>query len=445
MNAAQKKDSPPIVDLKKLLQLFDLKSDTDEVGTLEFIRANVDFRSANAWTLAFAILIASIGLNTNSTAVIIGAMLISPLMGPIVGAGLGLGINDSGLVKRSLNNLFFAVLISVLASFIYFSLSPFTEAQSELLARTRPTVFDALIAIFGGAAGIVALSRKEKSNAIPGVAIATALMPPLCTAGYALSQGKFLFFLGAFYLFLINSVYICLATFIFVRYLGFQKVAIQDFRERQRVRKWILGTSILVIIPGIFSAWWIFQEESFRKRANDFVLKEFQQQDSFVVEKEIVYHWQNPKIRIHLLGEALSEERRSLIRESLSRYGLSDGVLEIRQSPLAEKIEQRIKSGLISEADRSQQANLQNALLELQLGHYRQVIKLSDEVSSELRALFPDLEKVFVMGEPDSPPIILVLWKNGPQAKSKIRVNEFLKTRVKEPKSTILHSRWLPG
>ena len=173
---------------RTFVEIFNLRKDSDEEGTVENIRKNVDFYGANAWTLVFAIFIASVGLNVNSPAVIIGAMLISPLMGPILGIGLSLGINDELLLRRSFRNLSIAVLISIATSMIYFLLSPIHEAQSELLARTYPTFYDVLIAFFGGAAGIVSISRKERGASVAGVAIATALMPPLCTAGYALSS-----------------------------------------------------------------------------------------------------------------------------------------------------------------------------------------------------------------------------------------------------------------
>ncbi|MDE6460535.1 MAG: TIGR00341 family protein, partial [Paramuribaculum sp.] len=181
------------------------------------IRDGVSFRGTNILILIIAILIASLGLNTNSTAVIIGAMLISPLMGPIIGLGLGVGVHDYDLIKRCLRNLVMAAGFSVLASTIYFLISPVNEGHSELLARTSPTIYDVLIGFFGGAAGIIGLGSKNKGNVIPGVAIATALMPPLCTAGYGIATWQLNYFFGAFYLFLINSIYIAFATFIGVK------------------------------------------------------------------------------------------------------------------------------------------------------------------------------------------------------------------------------------
>jgi len=181
---------------------FSLDEDkADEALIIESIDRNVHFKGTNLWTLIFAILIASIGLNVNSTAVIIGAMLISPLMGPIMGIGLGIGIIDFDLMKRGIKNLMIAALLSIITSFLYFSLSPLHEARTEILARTTPSIWDVLIAFFGGMAGIIAGTRKEKSNILPGVAIATALMPPLCTAGFGLATGEVYYFFGAIYLF----------------------------------------------------------------------------------------------------------------------------------------------------------------------------------------------------------------------------------------------------
>ena len=197
---------------------FNLNEDKAEETTIvDSISRDVEFKGSSLWALIFAILIASVGLNVNSTAVIIGAMLVSPLMGPIMGIGLGIGIIDLDLVKKGIKNLLIAAVISVVTSAIYFFVTPLHEARSELLARTTPSIWDVLIAFFGGMAGIVAGTRKNKGNVIPGVAIATALMPPLCTAGFGLATGHMLYFLGAIYLFFINSLFICIATYIIVQ------------------------------------------------------------------------------------------------------------------------------------------------------------------------------------------------------------------------------------
>lgn len=220
---------------ESLQHLINIKQDCDAEATINNISESSEFKGLNVWILVFAIFLASIGLNVNSTAVIIGAMLVSPLMGPIMGIGLAIGISDLKLLKKSLKNLLVMTLISLLVSSLYFFVTPLSDAQSELLARTRPTIFDVLIASFGGFAGIVASSRKqEKTTVVSGVAIATALMPPLCTAGYGLGTGQINYFLGAFYLFFINSFFIALATFLIIKYLEFPEKEYMDENRRKK-------------------------------------------------------------------------------------------------------------------------------------------------------------------------------------------------------------------
>jgi uncharacterized hydrophobic protein (TIGR00271 family) len=208
--------------LNNFFDKFKLNAEKEELQTvIANIDAGVVFRGTNLWVLIFAIFVASLGLNVNSTAVIIGAMLISPLMGPIMGIGLGIGINDVALLRKAVYNYSIATGVALTTSTIFFLISPLDDAHSEILARTSPNIYDVLIALFGGFAGILATSSKQKGNVIPGVAIATALMPPLCTAGYGLATLQFSYFIGAFYLFIINTVFIALATFIIVRFLHF--------------------------------------------------------------------------------------------------------------------------------------------------------------------------------------------------------------------------------
>ena len=227
------------------------RSKEDEQLTVDAIRSGVEFKGTNLWVLIFATFIASLGLNVNSTAVIIGAMLISPLMGPIMGVGLSIGLNDFELMKRSLKSYLVATLFSVTTATIYFAFTPLDEVQSELLARTSPTIYDVFIALVGGLAGIVALATKEKGNVIPGVAIATALMPPLCTAGFGIATGNLLYFLGAFYLYFINSVFISLATYIGVRVMHFQRKQFVDKAREKLVKRYIIWITIGTMCPAI--------------------------------------------------------------------------------------------------------------------------------------------------------------------------------------------------
>ena len=219
------------------------------------IKTSIWFKGPNVWILAFSMIIASVGLNINSTAVIIGAMLISPLMGPIMGIGLALGTNDMKLLKESLRNFLVMVLVSLAASFVYFLLSPLNLVNpTELQARTRPTIFDVLIALFGGLAGILETSRKEKGTVISGVAIATALMPPLCTAGFGLAKADMRFFLGAIFLFAINSIFIIIATYVMTKYLRFKEVEFTEESKAKKVRLIMTAVILAVSVPSIWSA-----------------------------------------------------------------------------------------------------------------------------------------------------------------------------------------------
>lgn len=242
---------------------------------MDDIRKSVEFRGMNLWVLIFAIFIASIGLNMNSTAVVIGAMLISPLMGPIIGLGVGVGINDFGLIKKALRNLGVATVISLIASTAYFSISPLSDASSELLSRTTPTIWDVFIAFFGGLAGIIAYTNKQKGNVIPGVAIATALMPPLCTAGYGIATGSLTFFLGAFYLYFINSIFIAIATYLMVKYQRFSLYNFVDAQTERRVRRSIALVVILTIGPSIFMGYQIVTKTFYEQNAINFINNEF--------------------------------------------------------------------------------------------------------------------------------------------------------------------------
>jgi uncharacterized hydrophobic protein (TIGR00271 family) len=314
--------------LKYRFNLDDDKAEESEI--IESIRKNILFKGTNLWTLIFAILIASIGLNVNSTAVVIGAMLISPLMGPVMGIGLGIGIFDFELIKRALKNLLIAVTISLVTSTLYFSITPLHVAQSELLARTTPTIWDVLIAIAGGLAGIVASSRKHISNVIPGVAIATALMPPLCTAGYGLGNGNFYYFIGAFYLFLINCVFISITTFLIVRFLKFQPVHYVNKAVETKVRKYIWTIAIFTILPSIFLAYKFVQNEVFEQRVQNFITQEIRSKNLFVIDKNI--DLSNKSLTLFIYGDEMTD---SLSKDLISRkkmYGLEKSEIKIRKT-----------------------------------------------------------------------------------------------------------------
>jgi uncharacterized hydrophobic protein (TIGR00271 family) len=306
-----------------LSERFNLSEDkADEKQIVASITREAHFRGTNLWTLIFAIFIASMGLNVNSTAVIIGAMLISPLMGPIMGIGLAVGIHDFDLLKRGLKNLLIAAVLSITASSLYFFITPLHEASSELLARTHPSLWDVLIAFFGGMAGIVAGTRKEKSNVIPGVAIATALMPPLCTAGYGLATGQFFYFLGALYLFFINSLFICLATFLIVKHLKFHRKEFPTLEVEKRVSRYILIIVFVTVLPTIYLAYDIVQRSLFENNARKFVQAAFHLSKTQVITQHYTYSGNKKHIELLLVGQPLPESFLDSVRSSMKQYNL---------------------------------------------------------------------------------------------------------------------------
>ncbi|MDQ3112361.1 MAG: TIGR00341 family protein [Bacteroidota bacterium] len=296
---------------------------------MDSIRKGIDFQGINVWILVFAIFLASIGLNVNSTAVIIGAMLISPLMGPIMGVGLGLGIFDFDLVKSAAKNLAVMVVVSLTASTIYFSLSPLSQAQSELLSRTTPTIWDVLIAMFGGLAGIVAGSSKEKGTVIPGVAIATALMPPLCTAGFGIAHGDLKFFIGAFYLFCINAVFISVSAFVVVRLLKFSKHTFVDKRAERKIKNVITIIVLITVIPSVYIAYVTVKKAVFEQRATAFITNEFRFEKTLVLTQHIDF--ENNRIDLMLIGDPVPKDSIEILKEKTSAYKLTGITLNISQ------------------------------------------------------------------------------------------------------------------
>ena len=278
----------------------------DEAVARQSIIDGVSFRGPNILILIMAIFIASLGLNTNSPAVIIGAMLISPLMGPIIGIGLGVGTYDFPLIKRAARNLAVAAAFSVLTATVYFLISPVSEGRSELLARTSPTIYDVLIGFFGGGAGIVAIACKQKGNVIPGVAIATALMPPLCTAGYGLATWQLQYFTGAFYLFLINSIFISFATIIGVKLFKFKQVTFLEPDRRKRVQHIVYTIVTLTLLPSIYLTFTMIRDSYFVSDANNFVDTEFVFPNTQVFSKKAyIKHW-DKHIDVTLIGERVN-------------------------------------------------------------------------------------------------------------------------------------------
>ena len=322
----------------RVLERFALGADA---ATQEEVNSNIQkgimIRGTNLWVLIFAIFIASLGLNTNSTAVIIGAMLISPLMGPIIGMGYSMGVYDFNLLKESLRNFLVMVVVSLVTSAIFFTLPLITSTQSELLARTQPTTYDILIALFGGLAGMVAQTRKDRTGTvIPGVAIATALMPPLCTVGYGLATFQFRFMLGALYLFTINSIFIALASFIVTRVMNFRMIGELEPAKLKKLQRAMVTVIIIITLPSVIIAISIIQRSSFETNYQNFVEEAFKYDNTFVVESSYEYN-ANPRkqslIEVRLFGEPLSDNVINNIRGQMSSvYHLPKVDLVVRQS-----------------------------------------------------------------------------------------------------------------
>ncbi|MBE0538513.1 MAG: TIGR00341 family protein [Ignavibacterium sp.] len=382
--------------LRDRFNLEEDKANEDEI--IESIKKNVEFKGINLWVLIFAIFIASIGLNVNSTAVIIGAMLISPLMGPIMGIGLGIGINDLDLIKRAYKNLAIATIIGVITSAIYFFISPISDAQSELLARTTPTIWDVMIALFGGLAGIVAATRKSVSNVIPGVAIATALMPPLCTAGYGIATGNLTFFFGAFYLYFINSVFISLSSFIIVRFLKFKKKVLLDTSREKRVRRYILIVVAITVIPSIVIAYNIVNRSIIEKKITQFVNNELVFDNSQIISKNIKQTGNKSTLEVFLLGEVIPDDIIKNVQTKLKNYGLNNVELKIKQG-VGENIKQDLSSlriGVIEDLYRKNEESIKNkdrkiALLESEISRLKSESFPVQDISNEAKALNKNL------------------------------------------------------
>ncbi len=419
------------------------KNKEDEQLTVETIRNGVEFKGANLWILIFATFIASLGLNVNSTAVIIGAMLISPLMGPIMGVGLAIGQNDFELLKRSLKNYLVATLFSVITATLYFSFTPLNEVQSELLARTSPTIYDVFIALFGGMAGIVALSTKEKGNVIPGVAIATALMPPLCTAGFGLATGNLLYFLGAFYLYFINSVFISLATVIGVRVMHFQLKAFVDKEREKMVKRYIVLIALGTMIPAVYLTYGIVKETFYQSAANHFISKEMDFPDTQVLDRKVSYDTR--EIRVVLIGEEVSEDRIVEARSRLKDYKLNNTKLVVFQGINSNTADiSNIRSMVMEDFYKNSEKEL--ASQKQKIDSLEKIVQLHKEtgmanmkIASEMKVLFPAVNTLAMTQtlklnieavQTDTVTYVILGCEKKPSATEKKKMSEWLKTRT---------------
>jgi uncharacterized hydrophobic protein (TIGR00271 family) len=441
-----------------LRDLFNLHEDrANEKETIEEIKRTVVFRGANLWILIFAIMVCSVGLDVNSTAVVIGAMLISPLMGPIMGVGLGVGINDLQLIIRALKNLGIAVIMSVLTSALYFWISPLDQAQSELLARTQPTLWDVLIAMFGGLAGIVAGSRREKSNAIPGVAIATALMPPLCTTGFGLATGNWEFFFGAFYLFFINSVFISLATFLIVRFLRFHPKEFLDSQRESQVKRYIAIFVILTIIPSVITAFTVVRKTVFERNASRFVRTEMIFDNCQVINQQYIFG-DSSRIVVSLLGEPIENEKIQDLESRMSQYNLDDVKLVIRQGyvdndnidlatmeEMSQQMSQQLKIDIIEDLYKENTEILKSKDAEIEVLQ-GEILRLRSkelpvmDITKEVKVQYPNIREFSITNtllveadslKQDTLYLVYANFKRKPKRTEVKKLTEWLQLRIK--------------
>jgi uncharacterized hydrophobic protein (TIGR00271 family) len=420
--------------------LLDDKADDAEID--RSIRAGVELRGATPWILMFAIVIASVGLNTNSNAVIIGAMLVSPLMGPIVGLGYGVGIHDFALVRRSLANLAIAAGISLLTSTLYFMLTPLHEAQSELLARTTPSLWDVLIALAGGLAGIIGQTRREKSNVIPGVAIATALMPPLCTAGYGLANGDWSVFGGAFYLFSINCVFIAFAAVVVIEFLRLPHRKFLDPRRERHVKRALLAIVLLTGLPSIYLAAKLVDNELFKSRAREFVRREFRAAQVHVLDTNVVPRTR--AIEVTLIGARLPAPAIAAIEARLAPAGLQGARLSVHQAQSEDKDDKidigSLKADILADIVRNNQQALQDkdariAALQAELSGQKDWVEQAAAVTREFEAQYSQCGNVLVgravaPGQGAPVPFLSADCRRMPRAADLKRIQEWLKVRT---------------
>lgn len=424
--------------VNRIKRQFNLLEDMEaEEEILTNIRRDADFRGANLWVLVLAIVIASIGLNVNSGAVIIGAMLISPLMGPLIAIGVGVSIQDFPLIKLAARNLGFALLASLAASTFYFLLTPLDQPQTEIINRTTPTIFDVFIALSGGLAGMIAVSRRTRGNVLPGVAIATALMPPLCTAGYGLASGNFQYFFGAFYLFFINCVFIFLGTFVVVKLLNFHEAKSADKFLGLTISRIITATTIVTIIPSVYLAYQMIQRSLTDKKIEAFLAKEVSSKNLIVIEKKVAGSGDNLEIKISAMGSQVSDDLLKDLTEKLTYYDLEGAKLTFNylgtKSSDIDKLKKSLRAEFQGSLTEKSAKDKQIAVLEAQLMARKKFELPLTPLRSELKVLYPTLEKILLsLVEDEGKPILIGhirhLGKFSP--KDRVTLTSWLKVRT---------------
>lgn len=383
----------PLKIIRKIIYYFNLESELENHEVIhEEIEKGIVFKGTNLWILAFAIIIASVGLNMNSTAVIIGAMLISPLMGPINGMGYSIATYNFPLFRKAIKNFTFAVITSLVTSSIYFAISPISTAHSELLARTSPSIYDVLIALFGGLAGIVAISTKQKGNVIPGVAIATALMPPLCTAGYGIATAQFDFFLGAIYLFTINTVFIALASVAISQYLKFPITTLVNINDKKRVNRWISIVIIIVTVPSIYFGYILVQKERFNENANKFVESISYFEGNYLLSSKIDAN--KKTISLTFAGSSLSDTQKEQIKTLSQNFKLQKSSIIFNQGITFDEIDaQKLETiNLQKEVDRLKQSIIEK---NISIDSIKNVSNIGYSILLELKSIYPQIDQCF--------------------------------------------------
>lgn len=424
--------------IRKILQAFSLESELEDQDLVyNEIEKGVVFKGTNLWILMFAIIIASVGLNVNSTAVIIGAMLISPLMGPINGMGYSIATYDFELFRKSIKNFLFAILASLVASTAYFALSPVSTAHSELLARTSPTIYDVLIALFGGLAGIVAICSKQKGNVIPGVAIATALMPPLCTAGYGLATGQLNFFFGALYLFTINTIFIAIASVWISQLLKFPIRGVIDESRKKKINKSITLVITIVLLPSIFFGYKLVQREDFSQKANLYVSNVSIFEGNYLLKYNI--DAKSSKITLTYGGSMLSETQKNEIIKKSTDFDLDKATIIVEQgltfSDMDEKNVELIKL-------KEQVINLNISLSEKdsEIDSILVQQKFGLTILNEIKPIFPQISGCIyseslryhdTLDSPKTMPVVILSVESDIQNDDKVKINNWLIQRVK--------------
>lgn len=441
---------------QKLVGYFDLSSYLIPQDQAEDdIRQGVSFRGINILILIIAIFIASLGLNVNSTAVIIGAMLISPLMGPIIGIGLAVGVQDFELMKRSLRNLMMATVFSVATSCVYFLISPVNEGHSELLARTSPSIYDVFIGFFGGAAGILAIGSRSKGNVIPGVAIATALMPPLCTVGYGLATLQMKYFFGALYLFFINSVFIACATTVGVRLM---KYKIRDFADPQRarrVRRTVTTIAILTMIPAVYLTYTMLRENIFQANCSQFVSEQLNFPNTQVLSYKSSLKGKQRQLTITLVGQVLPADSLAVaLNDRLAMYHLQGTQLHIIQGEGATFDTAKAASSMLRDVYEMNQEKLTQQQVTIDSLRAVNVFNARNDsigaiLAPELRILFPQIKEIAVTraivadvadASLDTMHLALVEYNRRMTQPELTRFRKYLEARLQMPSITIVPS-----